>query len=239
MHFLDLTYPENTANLALDEALLQDAEEERRGVEILRVWRAESPLIVVGRSSKVQEEVHVERAIKANIPIFRRVSGGATILAAPGCLFYAVLLSLEQRPHLRMLDQAHLFVMSRILESIKPLRDDVQLDGTCDLTVAGRKVSGNSMRLQRDWLLYHGTLLLDMDLGLLNEYLKHPPREPDYRLGRTHDQFVANLEVDAEALKNSLRTTWQAELSVGDIDEARVQSLVRERYSKPTWNHQR
>ena len=239
MHFLNHTYPENEANLALDEALLQDAEEGRRRVEILRLWRAESPLIVVGRSTKVQEEVQVERAVAANIPILRRISGGATILAAPGCLFYAVLLSLAKRPHLRMLDQAHEFVMSRIVESIQPLSAEVRLDGTCDVTVAGRKVSGNSMRLQRDWLLYHGTLLLHMDLGLLNEYLRHPPREPDYRSGRPHDQFVANLNVDAQALMDSLRRTWQAERLIDDIDDDRVQELARERYGQRSWNYQR
>jgi len=36
-------------------------------------------------------------------------------------------------------------------------------------------------------------LLLDADLMLMDRYLKHPPREPAYRQGRSHLDFVMNM----------------------------------------------
>jgi hypothetical protein len=45
----------------------------------------------------------------------------------------------------------------------------------------------------RHRLLYQGVLLLQPDLALVGEYLEYPPREPDYRLGRSHEEFVTAL----------------------------------------------
>lgn len=66
---------------------------------------------------------------------------------------------------------------------LQPTVPQLAFQGTCDLVVEGKKISCNSVRLGRDWMLYHGTLLLDMDLRLVDCLLKHPPREPDYRQG--------------------------------------------------------
>ena len=57
MQRLDLTLPTPAENLALDEALLEWAEEERSDREFLRLWEAPQPMVVVGRSSRVHAEV--------------------------------------------------------------------------------------------------------------------------------------------------------------------------------------
>src|SRR5688572_16605323 len=114
MKLLDLTLPTPDENLALDEALLDDAEAGGQQQETLRLWESPEPLIVVGRSSKVAVEVNLTAARQAKIPIRRRCSGGAAIVAAPHCLMYAVVLSYELHPHLQMLDEAHRFVLGHI-----------------------------------------------------------------------------------------------------------------------------
>ena len=239
MYCLDLTLPTIAENLALDEALLNDADAGLQPHETLRLWHATEPFIVLGRSSRVDDEVDREFAERKGIPIFRRVSGGATILADRGCMFYGLLLSLERRPQLRMLDVAHQFVMSRLLSALQPHASQIQFDGTCDLVVSQRKVSGNSLRLVRNWMLYHGTLLLDMDFHNLDRVLRHPPREPDYRHGRPHSQFVANLNLPAELISRSLRSEWQADEHQHDIPTDAVRRLVAEKYSQASWNFQR
>ena len=60
MWFLDLTLETPAANLALDEALLEEAELGETPCELLRVWEPTSPLVVLGRSSQIQNEVRVE-----------------------------------------------------------------------------------------------------------------------------------------------------------------------------------
>lgn len=236
MHYLELTLPSIAENLALDEALLDEAQASDTWGETLRIWQAHSPFVVLGRSSRVADEVNQTCTAEMSIPVFRRVSGGATVVAGPGCMFYALVLSLEQRPQLRMLDIAHQFVMGSLQSALQSLMPQLEFDGTCDLVVSGRKVSGNSVRLVRDWMLYHGTLLLDMDLTLADRLLKHPPREPEYRGGRSHADFLANLQIPCSTAAAALRSQWQADSQYDPIPEARIESLVRDKYSQDAWN---
>jgi lipoate-protein ligase A len=57
-------------------------------------------------------------------------------------------------------------------------------------------------------LLHHGTFLCDFDLGLMERYLKKPAREPAYRRGRSHGEFVANLPLSAETIRARLSRAW-------------------------------
>ena len=106
---------------------------------------------------------------------------------------YAVVLSYVRRPELRALDLAHCFVMQSLAAALRPALPDVRVMGTSDLAVGARKFSGNSMRCKRSHFLYHGTLLYDFPLDLISACLPMPPRQPDYRDGRQHDAFVANI----------------------------------------------
>src|SRR5262245_48216545 len=135
MHFLDLTLPRPEENLALDEALLEEAEQADEPRETLRLWEPDRPLVVVGRSSVVADEVNVAACEQRKIPILRRASGGAAIVAGPGCLMYAVVLSYELHPELRAIDVAHQFVMNKLCDGLRPLVPEIVHQGTCDLAV--------------------------------------------------------------------------------------------------------
>ena len=86
MRLLDLTLPTPQENLALDEALLDWAEESDPNGELLRLWESPQPIVVVGRSSRVRQEVHQAACADCGIPILRRSSGGAAVVVGPGCL---------------------------------------------------------------------------------------------------------------------------------------------------------
>src|SRR5438128_2355942 len=112
MRLCELTLATPAENLALDEALLLNAETaagEDEG-EVLRLWESPQPMVVLGSSSKFGVEANAEGCAKLDVPILRRASGGAAILAGPGCLMYAVVLSCRQRPALRSVDAAHHYV---------------------------------------------------------------------------------------------------------------------------------
>lgn len=236
MHLLDLTLPTPQENLALDEALLDTAEASEDPAEVLRFWEADRPVVVLGRSSKAAEEVQLEACRADGVPVLRRCSGGAAIVAGPGCLMYAVVLSYELHPELRALDLAHRFVLSRLREALLPLASDVQFRGTSDLAVGDYKFSGNSLRCKRSHLLYHGTLLYDFELTLLDKYLGPAPRQPVYRQGRTHGAFVANLPLSSAAMKPAIITAFGASQMLTQWSEAMVRQLVKERYSAESWN---
>jgi lipoate-protein ligase A len=101
--------------------------------------------------------------------------------------------------------------MGTIMAGVQQLVPQVQLEGTCDLTLGGKKCSGNAVRYKRNWVLYHGTLLYHFPLELISRYLAMPPRMPDYRANRNHESFVANLNCDPTQLKTALRRAWNAE----------------------------
>lgn len=236
MRYLDLTLPTPAENLALDEALLDEAEAAGQPWETLRLWEPTGPMVVIGRSSRIADEVHLDACRQREIPVLRRTSGGAAIVTGPGCLMYAVVLSYQLRPALRMVDEAHRSVLGTLVDALEPLVPEVRFCGTSDLALGPRKFSGNSVRCKRHHLLYHGTLLHDFPLELIDACLAMPPRQPDYRQGRKHHAFVANLPLSADAIRQSLRAAWHATEARLDWPRDRTARLVAEKYSQPAWN---
>ncbi len=239
MKLLDWTLPDPAANLALDQALLDLAQQTESHTEVLRLWESPEPVVVLGRSSRCEREVRVAECRRRNIPIFRRSSGGTAIVVGPGCLMYGLVLSYELHPRLRMVDVAHRFVLERICRALQPLAPEIRCHGISDLVISGeRKVSGNSLRCHETHLLYHGTLLYDFPLELIDACLLDPPREPEYRAGRTHEAFLANLPVSAGQLRPALVAAWDATERLDHWPEAATRRLVAQRYSRGKWNEE-
>ncbi len=248
MQRLNLTLPTPAENLALDEALLDWAEEENDEWEFVRLWESPAPIVVVGRSTRVGREVHESTCRELGIPILRRSSGGAAIVAGPGCLMYGLVLSYKLRPELKDIGRAHAHVLGRLAASLKRLGLPVAHAGTSDLTLAAGsgageppapprlKFSGNSLRAKRSHLLYHGTLLYGFDLPLIGACLRMPPRVPDYRAGRAHREFVVNLPIARQALVEAVDATWLAGGTAPGWPRERVARLVTERFGCESWN---
>jgi lipoate-protein ligase A len=239
MKLLDLTLPTPAENVALDEALLEAAEGGESADEVLRLWDPERPMVVVGRSSRVADEVNQEACRRMGVPILRRASGGAAIVTGPGCLMYGIVLRYEGREHLRLLDQVHQFVLKRLGDAVRSLVGGVEHAGTSDLAIGGRKFSGNSARCKHDHLLYHGTLLYDFDLSLIDRLLRMPPRQPDYRAGRSHHEFLMNLPLKPADLKCVLAAELGARQPLHDWPRESTQRLVAQRYALDAWTFQR
>lgn len=236
MKLLDLTLSSPQENVALDEALLDQAEASAKPREVLRLWESPEPMVVIGRSSRIDIEVDRQVCGDQGIPILRRSSGGAAVVAGPGCLMYAVVLSLELRPQLQMVSEAHCFVLRKLIEAVRPFVPEIACQGTSDLTDRGRKFSGNSLRVKRNHLLYHGTLLYDFSLDMISRCLRTPPRQPEYREHRRHEDFVMNIPVEAAQLRQAIVDTWDAHEPLTEWPRDTTRQLVESRYSRPEWN---
>lgn len=245
MDRLELTLPTPAENVALDEALLDWAEEDGPEWEFLRLWESQTPIVVVGRSSRIEQEVNLATCHEREIPVLRRSSGGAAIVAGPGCLMFAVVLSYQSRPELRDIRRAHGEVLDRLAATLRPYVSpaDVVRAGTSDLTFVekaaaapARKFSGNSLRAKRTHLLYHGTLLYDFDLALIATCLREPPRQPEYRQARRHGDFVTNLPLARETLIEAIDAAWPTKNTLANWPHKRVASLVTERFNRDDWN---
>lgn len=234
MKLLDLTLPTPVENVALDEALL-DAAEARESGEVLRLWEPAEHFVVAGRSSNLEAEIDLDACRRERIPVIRRSSGGAAIVAGPGCLMYGVVLSYERTPSLRMLDQAHAHVLGIVASALRTFGIGAMHEGLSDLVWNDRKISGNSLRCKRDHLLYHGTLLYGFDIGRISRFLRMPPRQPEYRACREHAEFVANLPGSSTDLRHALIAAFQAREQLTQWPHGRMNDLIVTRYRDPGW----
>ncbi len=235
MFYLAHTCETPAADLGLDEALLERAETGNAPLEVLRIWEARTTAVVIGRSSSLSGEVNVEECSRRSVPILRRTSGGAAVVIGPGCLMFSVVLSFARRPHLRAIDEAHRFVLSRVLEAIRPIVPEAMKSGTSDLAVGDRKFSGNSLRCRREHLLYHGTLLHDFPLATIGELLRTPPRQPQYRAGRSHGDFVTNVPIDPATLEKNLRGAFGAAETLNDLPTAEAERWAADKFGNVDW----
>ncbi|TWU58062.1 lipoate--protein ligase family protein [Rubripirellula reticaptiva] len=239
-------------HLATDETMLLIADEvssvcddhsvvastdQSTDTESIRVWQFDRPTVVLGRSSRVNDEVDREFCRQNDIPILRRCSGGASVVGGPGCLMYSVVLSFKEEPQLQKIDAAHDHVMTRVLRAAQVQVPDAKLQGICDLTWNNRKCSGNSLRISKRHLLYHGTILFDADLDLLARCLTGAPRQPEYRDGRNHSEFVTNAPIDPDTFASDLADQFGAIQTIEATDWIEhVDRLRRERYDLDSWH---
>lgn len=173
----------------LDDALLEQVR--RTGRPQLRFYRVDRTLVVLGRGSKPEVEVNIEACTADRVPILRRRGGGCAVVLDPGNVIVSVALPIaglgDNQRHMRA-------ISAWLIETLAAIGiDGVTQDGISDLVFDGRKVSGACIYRARDLLYYSATLLVDANLARIARYLKHPPREPDYRAGRTHGDFVGRL----------------------------------------------
>ena len=239
MRHLDLTLPSPAENLACDEALL-DWCESSEGAETLRFWESPEPFIVVGYANKVATEVNEAACEARKIPILRRCSGGGTVVQGPGCLNYTLVLPITKDGPLHSIAVANQFIMRRnraaIESAIRHSSSAIAIRGHTDLAIGGRKFSGNSQRRRKHFLLFHGTFLLNFDLALIGDLLRMPSKQPNYREGRNHADFLTNLEMSAEVVKASLQKAWDAASPLTNPPLERITTLARERYTTNEWN---
>jgi len=237
MQLLDLSFPTPEENLACDEALLEMCEQ-GHDREILRLWEPRSVFVVLGYTGSAHAEVHHEACRLAGIPVLRRQSGGGTVIQGPGCLDYTLLLRTTRTGPLSTIAGTNAYVMEHQRRAIeRVMHEGVEVQGHTDLATHALKFSGNAQRRKERFVLFHGVFLLRFDLSLVPRYLPHPPREPAYRHGRPHEQFLRNLDVPPSAVREALRLEWGVEETLEHLPGERIAELVRIRYSSPEWTY--
>ncbi len=216
----DWTWADVAGNLASDEALLVHAEE-TTGQPALRFWEQDHAAVILGASCRLRDEVRVEACRADGVPIARRSSGGGTVVIGPGALNVTVVLPIAAEPAaFRSVDTAQQFVLNLVAEQLRRDGPEVEMLGSGDLTIGGRKFAGSAQRRLRNFLMIHASILYDFDLPLLDRYLAMPPRQPSYRANRTHADFVINLPMTRDAIVRSIRSIWPTEAGyLGDAGE--------------------
>jgi lipoate-protein ligase A len=228
----DISFDAPEENILYDELLFLLAEEGNAG-ESLRVLESTRMFIVLGRIGKPEEELNIEAVRQDNIPVVRRASGGGTVLQGKGNLNFSLVLS-KERPEARDLKRSYQFILGKCVEALGSLGIEAAYYPISDIALVDgqKKISGNAQKRGRNFIMHHGTLLVDLDLALIGKYLAMPRNIPDYRQQRLHQDFVANLGVERTRLKNALvqafgKTEEQQKLSA--LEQGRLKELLAQR----------
>lgn len=154
--------------------------------------------VIAGRGSRLNTEIVLSRCRADNIPIYRRSGGGCAVFLDPGNLVVSLVMPAKGRPRIRKLfDQCNQWLISGLTQSgIK----GIYQDGISDLVRENRKIGGTSLYCNRDITYYSASILVNPDLKNIMRYIHHPPREPGYRQGRSHLDFVTSLNSYARGL---------------------------------------
>ena len=159
---------------------------------VVRVEEAREVAVVLSRSRDPEREVYLSRCREDGVPVVVRPSGGGAVVLGPGVV--AASLVAPADPRVRFPEPYFRRYCGVVAEALALCGvAALAIRGISDLALGDRKVAGSSLRLWQGWVLFQVSVLVDVDVSLIERYLRPPSREPAYRHGRPHRDFVVTL----------------------------------------------
>ena len=203
-----------------------------------KIWVPDKNYVVLGSSNKEETEVYREQCQADEVEILRRCGGGGTVLLHRRCVIVSLGIWVKR------LYQNDLYFKKindgilNVLKEMTPNRDSFNQKGFSDLVFKDRKFGGTSMFRSKRYLLYQASLLVDKDLALIEKYLQHPTKEPEYRKSRSHGDFLIGLNEIVpdlstrqlvEVLQSNLEVSIESQLSeeIGEVDQKHLMHLKK------------
>ncbi|HEY3296373.1 MAG TPA: hypothetical protein VGL38_13175 [bacterium] len=166
------------------------------------VFVPERVLVVIGKGSDPELEVHADTVLRDEVPVLRRGTGGCAVVLAPTMLVVAFALYETEQGKSSDYFRAFNDMIIRSLEELG-ISDIVQA-GISDIARHGRKIAGSALYRNKTTIFYHAVINLSSGTSLMERYLKHPPRTPDYRENRSHEDFVTSLAAEGFVIDTEL-----------------------------------
>jgi lipoate-protein ligase A len=238
--------------LAADEALMvRYGRDEVSAFEAtLRLYTYRSNCALVGRYQNLDDEVDLEACDRRGVQHGRRPTGGGAILMGAGQLGVAVCTraptGIAPKDLLRRYADG-------VIAGLARLGIDAAFRSKNDLEVGGRKIAGLGLYVDdRGALLFHTSLLADLDVPLMLEVLKIPGAKlSDKAVERVADRVTTvsrelGRTVTALDIRDEVRAGFAGalgvELRASEMEAAehdRMDALVREKYANDVWIRQR
>lgn len=146
-------------NLSIEEYLVRHLE---KGVVTLFLWKNDKT-VVIGKHQNPWRECNMSLLEKEHVTLARRMTGGGAVYHGLGNINFSFVMPKEDYDVKRQ--------MEVILNMCKKLGIEGQLSGRNDITVDGKKFSGNAFYHGSDVSLHHGTLLVNENMTNLGKYL--------------------------------------------------------------------
>lgn len=200
---------ENTSpyyNLALERSLFDFVDED---TVILYLWQ-NSHTIVIGKNQNAYAECKVDEFIGAGGTLARRPSGGGAVYHDLGNLNFSIICK-------ESIAKEHTY--QRIVkEALRFFGIVSEFNGRNDLTVDGKKFSGNAFYVKDDVLCQHGTILINSDFNELSKYLT-----PDIsKLERNHVKSVESRVVNLSEISDKITVESMKEAMIKATNAVRL-----------------
>lgn len=239
------------AGLATDEMLCRQAGADRipgGASGNLRLYTYRSHCALVGRFQRLANEVDLDYCDAHAIPVNRRPTGGGTILMGADQL--GVALALPRRGADRRTARALMGEFAAgVTQGLHRLGIESAFRGKNDVEVSGKKIAG--LGIYRDvtgGLLFHASVLLDLDVPLMARVLRTPFASIGLRelaiLGRrtttVREQSRSELAMDdlRRALASGFAKSFGVELLPGELQDHEVaasEAIETEKYATRGW----
>ncbi len=224
-------------NLATEEYILKNFEEDS-----FMLWR-NAPCIIVGKHQNTLAEINADYVKQNNIPVVRRLSGGGAVFHDLGNLNFTFIKTGAKES---LIDFRR--YTEPILEVLQMMGIDARFEGRNDLTIEGRKFSGNAEHIWKNKVLHHGTLLFSSHMPDLADALNADPLKFQDKAVKSVRSRVTNI---SEHLKSPMDVMQFATLiqdhiitkypdaqtlELSDSDHDQINQLVRNKYNSWEWN---
>lgn len=154
------------------------------------LWEPGEVACVLGAGTP-PTDVDLALCSASGVPVYRRRGGGGAVVLSPGNLVITACYDGGRRMFATQWIQPIAEAIAQALVAVGVA--GTQVRGLGDVALSDRKLLGSSLYANRRVVLYQGSLLVDPDLDLINRLLPHPSKEPEYRAGRSHLDFVTSL----------------------------------------------
>ncbi|MGX9932105.1 lipoate--protein ligase [Virgibacillus salarius] len=243
MKFIDnkgITDP--SINLALEEYVLQNFGEK----DTYLLFYVNAPSIIIGRNQNTIEEINTQYVDDNGIKVVRRLSGGGAVYHDEGNLNFSFITKDDGNSF-----QNFAKFTQPVVDALNKLGVPAELQGRNDLTVEGRKISGNAMYSTKGKMFSHGTLMLDSEIENVVSALKVKKEKIESKGIKSIRSRVANIseflqkKITVDEFKEIiLRHVFDVE-DVADVpryelteeDWENVHQISRERYQNWEWNY--
>ncbi|TFG98910.1 lipoate--protein ligase family protein [Candidatus Thorarchaeota archaeon] len=240
-------------NMAIDEAIML-AMNEGKAPPTLRLYRWKPSAVSIGTFQGMHDEVAIDFCKSNDIDYIRRITGGGAVFHDyNGEITYSILMP-KTHPLARAdIIESYKLLCGGIIEALDYLGiKNAEFKPINDVTVNGKKVSGNAMTRRHGCVLQHGTTLLDLDVNLMFTILKVPQEKisdkmiSDVKERVTSIQDILNRPVAVyelrDALTHGFSDALKIELNFSKLSDDETQTavkLAKEKYSTDEWNFSR
>ncbi len=224
-------------NIAAEEYVLKEIED-----DVFMLWR-NNPCIIVGKHQNTLAEINLDYVSKNNIPVVRRITGGGTVFHDLGNLNFTFVQNgkPEELVNFKKFTQP-------IIDVLQQLGVEARFEGRNDLTIKGKKFSGNAEHVHKNRVLHHGTLLFSAQLGHLTDALKVSPEKFSDKAVKSvrsrvtniieHLQMEMNVMEFKEKILDHIKATYpdMKVIHFNKTDIEKINRLADEKYKTWEWN---